>query len=106
MTSADLINRVILTHIRIPFKEPFRISGLEVPVRDAILVEVESGSGIGLGEGTQWPGSPARGRIPWRRPGRTWRSGSRRCPATGSPPSRTLQRSPKAGRQLVRRRRR
>ena len=50
MTNVSPIERVILTHLRIPFKEPFRISGGEVSVKDAILIVVESGSGVGLGE--------------------------------------------------------
>jgi O-succinylbenzoate synthase len=47
---ADAIERVTLTHLRIPLKEPFRISGGEVAIKDAILVTVETGSGIGIGE--------------------------------------------------------
>jgi O-succinylbenzoate synthase len=39
-----------LTHLQIPFKEPFRISTGEVRVKDAILVEVETDSAVGLGE--------------------------------------------------------
>jgi o-succinylbenzoate synthase len=50
MTTRSPIERVVLTHLRIPFKEPFRISGGEVSVKDAILVAVEAGSGVGLGE--------------------------------------------------------
>ncbi len=50
MTTTDPIKRVVLTHIQIPFKEPFRISGGEVAVKDAIVVEVETASAIGLGE--------------------------------------------------------
>jgi O-succinylbenzoate synthase len=50
MTATDPINRVVLTHIQIPLKEPFRISGGEVAIKDAILVELETASGIGLGE--------------------------------------------------------
>ena len=40
----------MLTHLQIPLKEPFRISGGEVAVKDAILVTVETSSGMGLGE--------------------------------------------------------
>src|SRR3954471_13442198 len=47
---AEAIERVTLTHLQIPLKEPFRISGGEVAIKDAILVTVETGSGIGLGE--------------------------------------------------------
>src|SRR5271155_1296710 len=50
MTTVHPIERVVLTHLRIPFKEPFRISGGEVSVKDAILVAIETGSGAGLGE--------------------------------------------------------
>lgn len=48
MTGA--IERVTLTHLQIPLKEPFRISGGEVAVKDAIVVTAETDSGIGLGE--------------------------------------------------------
>jgi o-succinylbenzoate synthase len=50
MTTTGPIDRVVLTHIQIPFKESFRISGGEVSIKDAILVEVETASGVGLGE--------------------------------------------------------
>src|SRR4051794_11560732 len=50
MRMAEAIERVTLTHLQIPLKEPFRISGGEVSIKDAILVVVESGGGIGLGE--------------------------------------------------------
>lgn len=46
----DPIERVTLTHLQIPFKEPFRISGGEVAVNDAILVTVETRGGFGHGE--------------------------------------------------------
>ncbi len=46
MTGA--IERVSLTHLQIPFKEPFRAG--EVVVKDAILVTVETASGLGIGE--------------------------------------------------------
>src|SRR5262249_11854037 len=42
--------RVTLTHLQIPLKEPFRISGGEVSIKDAILVTAETRSGIGVGE--------------------------------------------------------
>lgn len=44
------IKRVSLTHLQIPFKEPFRISGGEVALKDAIVVAVETDDGLGLGE--------------------------------------------------------
>jgi O-succinylbenzoate synthase len=47
---ADAIERITLTHLQIPLKEPFRISGGEVTIKDAILVTVETASGTGLGE--------------------------------------------------------
>lgn len=46
----DPIQRVTLTHMQIPFKEPFRISGGEVAVKDAILVTLETASGVSHGE--------------------------------------------------------
>jgi O-succinylbenzoate synthase len=48
MTGA--VERVTLTHLQIPFKESFRISAGEVAVKDAILVTVETSSGVGVGE--------------------------------------------------------
>ncbi len=45
-----VVERVTLTHLQIPLKEPFRIAGGEVAVKDAILVTVETGDGVGLGE--------------------------------------------------------
>jgi O-succinylbenzoate synthase len=50
MTATSPIERVVLTQLQIPLKEPFRISGGEVAVKDAILVTVETSSGIGHGE--------------------------------------------------------
>jgi O-succinylbenzoate synthase len=47
---ADVVERVTLTHLQIPLKEPFRISGGEVTVKDAILVTVETKGGVGIGE--------------------------------------------------------
>ena len=38
MTATSPIERVVLTHLQIPLKEPFRISGGEVAIKDAILV--------------------------------------------------------------------
>src|SRR5262249_28264805 len=47
----DAIRKVCLAHLQIPFKEPFRISGGVVSVKDAILVAVETAGGaIGVGE--------------------------------------------------------
>lgn len=50
MTTTSPIERVVLTHLQIPLKEPFRIAGGEVAVKDAILVTVETGSAIAHGE--------------------------------------------------------
>ncbi len=50
MTITDPIERVVLTHLQIPLKEPFRISGGEVAIKDAILVSIETSSAAGLGE--------------------------------------------------------
>jgi O-succinylbenzoate synthase len=48
---ADAIERISLTHLQVPFKEPFRISGGEVAIKDAILVCAETADGrIGVGE--------------------------------------------------------
>jgi len=49
-TATSPIERVVLTHLQIPLKEPFRISGGEVAIKDAILVTVETSSSIGHGE--------------------------------------------------------
>jgi O-succinylbenzoate synthase len=46
----DALTRVTLTHLQIPLKEPFRIAGGEVSVKDAILVTLETSSAIGIGE--------------------------------------------------------
>jgi O-succinylbenzoate synthase len=50
MIASSPIERVVLQHLQIPFKEPFRISGAEVAVKDAILVTLETSSGIAYGE--------------------------------------------------------
>jgi O-succinylbenzoate synthase len=47
---ADVLERVTLTHLQIPLKEPFRISGGEISVKDAILVTLETGTALGIGE--------------------------------------------------------
>jgi o-succinylbenzoate synthase len=47
----DPIARVGLVHLQIPFKEPFRISGGQVAVKDAILVTIATEAGLlGVGE--------------------------------------------------------
>jgi o-succinylbenzoate synthase len=50
MTATSPIERVVLTHLQVPLKETFRISGGEVAIKDAILVTLETSSGIGQGE--------------------------------------------------------
>lgn len=50
ITATSPIDRVLLTHIQIPLKEPFRISGGEVGVKDAILVTLETSAAVGYGE--------------------------------------------------------
>ena len=50
MIASSPIERVVLQHLQIPLKEPFRISGGEVAVKDAILVTLETSSGIAHGE--------------------------------------------------------
>ena len=47
---ADALERITLTHLQIPLKEPFRISGGEVVIKDAILVTIETPAAIGIGE--------------------------------------------------------
>ena len=48
---ADVIERVGLTHLQIPLKEPFRIAGGSVAIKDAILVTLETAGGrVGVGE--------------------------------------------------------
>ncbi|MEJ7639861.1 MAG: enolase C-terminal domain-like protein [Singulisphaera sp.] len=45
-----VIERVTLTHLQIPLKEPFRISAGEVAIKDAILVSLATSDGEGVGE--------------------------------------------------------
>jgi O-succinylbenzoate synthase len=44
------VERITLTHLQVPLKEPIRVGAREVLVKDAILVAVESSEGVGLGE--------------------------------------------------------
>jgi O-succinylbenzoate synthase len=46
----DAVERVTLRHLQVPLKESSRIAGVEVTIKDAILVAVESNNGVGLGE--------------------------------------------------------
>jgi O-succinylbenzoate synthase len=47
---ADAIERVTLTRLKVPLKEPCRTVRGEVAAKEAILVTVETRSGIGVGE--------------------------------------------------------
>ncbi|MHB1560763.1 MAG: o-succinylbenzoate synthase [Isosphaeraceae bacterium] len=58
MSATDPIERIVLTHIQVPFKEPFRTSTGEVAIRDAIVVEISTSSAVGLGEATPMPAGP------------------------------------------------
>ncbi|MEX2117884.1 MAG: o-succinylbenzoate synthase [Bacteroidota bacterium] len=51
------IDRVTLTHVRIPLVEPFRISSGEISVKDAILVGVSSDGLTGYGEASPMAGT-------------------------------------------------
>ncbi len=51
------IDRVTLTHVRVPLVEPFRISSGEVAEKDAIVVEVASEGLVGYGESSPMAGS-------------------------------------------------
>ncbi len=99
MTTTDPIERVVLTHIRIPFKEPFRISGGEVTIKDAILVELETASSFGLGESS--PMASSFGYSP-DTPEGCWDDLSNviapACSAAHSATSRTSPRRPPPGR--------
>lgn len=44
------VERVTLTHLQVPLKEPIRFGGQDLTVKDAILVTVETSEGVGLGE--------------------------------------------------------
>lgn len=51
------IDRITLTHVRIPLGEPFRISNGEVAEKDGIVVAVESYGFTGYGESSPMAGS-------------------------------------------------
>jgi len=51
------IDRIELTHVRVPLVEPFRISSGAVSEKDAIVVRVESDAGVGWGESSPMAGS-------------------------------------------------
>jgi len=51
------IERITLTHVRIPLVEPFRISNGEVAEKDGIVCAVEAGDETGFGESSPMSGS-------------------------------------------------
>ncbi len=52
------IERVVLYRVRVPLREPFRISNGEVTAKDAVLVEVNTAQGLtGWGEASPMAGS-------------------------------------------------
>ena len=51
------VERITLTHVRIPLLEPFRISNGEVSEKDGILVRVDAGGLFGMGEASPMSGS-------------------------------------------------
>lgn len=51
------IERIVLTHVRIPLREPFRISNGSISEKDAIIVAVQSDGVTGYGEASPMAGS-------------------------------------------------
>jgi len=51
------VERVALTHVRIPLVEPFRISNGAVDEKDGIVVALSAGGGTGYGESSPMAGS-------------------------------------------------
>src|SRR4030088_3203640 len=51
------INRIEITHVRVPLVEPFRISSGAVAEKDGIVVELHSGGLMGYGESSPMAGS-------------------------------------------------
>jgi len=51
------IERISLTHVRVPLVEPFRISHAEVAEKDAIVVRLHADGAIGYGESSPMAGS-------------------------------------------------
>lgn len=51
------VERVVITHVRVPLVEPFRISSGAVSEKDAIVVAIHSGDLIGYGESSPMAGS-------------------------------------------------
>jgi len=57
-TTRLVVKRVVLRHVRIPLREPFRISNGTVTEKDAILIEVETENGLrAWGEASPMSGS-------------------------------------------------
>ena len=82
MTATSPIERVVLTHLQIPLKEPFRISGGEVAVKDAILVTVETSIGHRpRARARRWPRASATRPTRPRGAGTTWHERDRPEPA-------------------------
>ncbi len=52
-----VIRKVVLTHVRIPLVEPFRISSGVVAEKDAIVVRIEAEDLVGYGESSPMSGS-------------------------------------------------
>lgn len=51
------IERIVLTHVRIPLREPFRISNGSISEKDAIIVSLQSDGVTGYGEASPMAGS-------------------------------------------------
>lgn len=51
------IDRVVLTHVRVPLLEPFRISSGSVSEKDAIVVAIHADGAIGYGESSPMAGA-------------------------------------------------
>ena len=63
------IDRVTLTHVRIPLVEPFRISNGEIAEKDGIVVAVAGDGLVGFGESSPMAGNFYSGDTPescWR----------------------------------------
>jgi len=62
------IDRVTLTHARIPLVEPFRISNGEIAEKDGIIVAVAGDGLIGVGESSPMAGNFYSGDTPESKP--------------------------------------
>ena len=58
-TATSPVERVVVTRIRIPMKSSWPVATGEAAVRDAILVTLETSSGVAHGEASPAPGSGA-----------------------------------------------